>query len=68
MIKTNRQASMKTRWETPPLTMDYIRDRFGPFDLDPCCEAHTAKAPTFFTETRISIFGWRRRMSNRRAA
>lgn len=29
--------------------MDYIREKWGPFDLDPCCEVRTAKAPHFFT-------------------
>lgn len=40
---------MKTRWETPPKTMADIERRWGPFDLDPCCEVKTAKARHFFT-------------------
>lgn len=30
--------------------MEFIRAEWGPFDLDPCCETETAKAPAFFTE------------------
>lgn len=41
---------MKIRYETPPKTMDMIRKQWGPFDLDPCCEKRTAKAPRFFTK------------------
>lgn len=50
MIKTSRGSEMKVRWETPSKTMDYIRNNWGPFDLDPCCEKRTAKASTFYTE------------------
>ena len=50
MIKTSRGSKMKIRYETPPSTMEMIREKFGPFDLDPCCEARTAKAPKFFTK------------------
>ena len=50
MIRTSRGASMKIRYETPPKTMDLIREKWGPFDLDPCCEKRTAKAPKFFTK------------------
>ncbi len=41
---------MKIHYETPPETMEMIRERWGPFDLDPCCEVRTAKAPNFFTK------------------
>jgi site-specific DNA-methyltransferase (adenine-specific) len=30
--------------------MDYIKAKWGPFDLDPCCEIRTQKAPSFFTK------------------
>ena len=40
---------MKIRYETPPKTMAMIREKWGPFDLDPCCEARTAKAENYFT-------------------
>ena len=37
------------KWATPwPLVLD-LEERFGKFDLDPCCEPHTAKAPKFYT-------------------
>jgi site-specific DNA-methyltransferase (adenine-specific) len=36
-------------WETPwPVVRDLERE-FGPFDLDPCAQPHTAKAPAFYT-------------------
>jgi site-specific DNA-methyltransferase (adenine-specific) len=37
------------KWATPwPIVRDLERD-FGRFDLDPCAEPQTAKAPTFYT-------------------
>jgi phage N-6-adenine-methyltransferase len=38
------------KWATPPQVVETLASEFGPFDLDPCCEEHTAKAPTFYTE------------------
>lgn len=37
------------KWATPPSVVSELERRFGAFDLDPCCEPHTAKAPTFYT-------------------
>lgn len=36
-------------WATPPSLVQDLEREFGPFDLDPCCIAMTAKAPTFYT-------------------
>lgn len=37
------------KWATPPEFVRELEKEFGAFDLDPCCEEHTAKAPTFYT-------------------
>lgn len=37
------------KWATPWEVLNDLAERFGPFDLDPCCEPHTAKAPTYYT-------------------
>lgn len=37
-------------WATPPGVIAALQAEFGQFDLDPCCRAETAKAPTFYTE------------------
>ncbi len=37
------------KWATPPEFVSALETEFGAFDLDPCCEMHTAKAPTFYT-------------------
>ena len=37
------------QWATPWQTIRELERRFGPFDLDPACQEHTAKAPTFYT-------------------
>lgn len=36
-------------WSTPPDLMKALESKYGPFDLDPCCRAETAKAPRFYT-------------------
>ncbi len=36
-------------WETPPSFVRALEEKFGPFTLDPCARAETAKAPKFFT-------------------
>jgi phage N-6-adenine-methyltransferase len=36
-------------WSTPPKLVEQLASEFGPFDLDPCCETKTAKAPIFYT-------------------
>jgi phage N-6-adenine-methyltransferase len=37
------------KWATPWPVLTDLERRFGAFDLDPCCEPHTAKAPMFYT-------------------
>ena len=37
-------------WETPPVYVTELEAEFGKFDLDPCCESKTAKAPKFYTK------------------
>lgn len=37
------------KWATPPALVADMEREFGAFDLDPCCEEHTAKAPAFYT-------------------
>lgn len=37
------------KWATPWPIVRQLEERYGVFDLDPCCEPHTAKAPTFYT-------------------
>lgn len=36
-------------WPTDQAVVDDLSARFGPFTLDPCCTAESAKAPAFFT-------------------
>lgn len=36
-------------WGTPPELVKEMEAEFGPFELDPCAEPQTAKAPRFFT-------------------
>lgn len=38
------------KWATPPELVRDLEAEFGAFDLDPCCEEHTAKAATFYTD------------------
>lgn len=37
------------KWATPWPVLNDLAERFGPFDLDPCCEPHTAKATSYYT-------------------
>jgi len=37
-------------WATPWEVVRALELEFGPFELDPCCTAETAKAPRFFTK------------------
>lgn len=37
-------------WSTPQYVVDIMAMGYGPFDLDPCCRAETAKAPAYFTK------------------
>lgn len=37
------------KWATPWPLLRELEQRYGTFDLDPCCEPHTAKAPLFYT-------------------
>jgi site-specific DNA-methyltransferase (adenine-specific) len=43
-------SSKTGNWETPQEFFDKLNWRFGPFDLDPCASASTAKSAKFFTE------------------
>jgi phage N-6-adenine-methyltransferase len=36
-------------WATPWPIVQELEERYGPFDLDPGAEQHTAKAPRFYT-------------------
>lgn len=36
-------------WATPPNMVRALEIEFGAFDLDPCCQTDTAKAPRFYT-------------------
>lgn len=42
-------SSATDEHETPPEFFAKLEARYGPFDLDPCCLPHSAKAPRFFT-------------------
>lgn len=37
------------KWATPWNIVHALEEEFGPFELDPCCEPHTAKAPRYYT-------------------
>lgn len=37
------------KWATPWPVIQQLEERYGKFDLDPCCEERTAKASTFYT-------------------
>jgi phage N-6-adenine-methyltransferase len=37
-------------WETPPEFFDLINRQLGPFTLDPCARAETAKCEQYFTQ------------------
>ena len=37
------------KWATPWPLVEKLADEFGPFDLDPCAEHHTAKADRYYT-------------------
>jgi site-specific DNA-methyltransferase (adenine-specific) len=37
------------QWATPWSLIRELEQRFGPFDLDPAAQEHTAKAPAFYT-------------------
>jgi len=36
-------------WATPWPVVRNLEAKYGKFDLDPCAERHTAKAPRFYT-------------------
>lgn len=61
MIKPDWWTS--DHWETPPEVVAALEAEHGPFDLDPCCRAKTAKAPAFFTEEQDGLSQpWRGRV------
>lgn len=43
-------SSAKEEWATPQHVFDYLNNRFGPFDLDPCATAENAKCSRFYTK------------------
>ena len=50
--RLNRAAfasSASDEWPTPADFFAVVEREFGPFDLDPCCTAASAKAPHFYT-------------------
>lgn len=42
-------SAASDEWPTDQAVVDDLSARFGPFTLDPCCTAESAKAPAFFT-------------------
>lgn len=42
-------SSAREDWATPHALVDQLAAEFGPFELDPCATARSAKAPRFFT-------------------
>lgn len=42
------------KWATPLEFVRQLEMEFGQFDLDPCCEEHTAKASTFYVEDGLT--------------
>ena len=42
-------SSASDEWATPGDFFAVVEREFGPFDLDPCCTAESAKAPHFYT-------------------
>jgi phage N-6-adenine-methyltransferase len=43
-------SSRSDEWPTDPAFFAKLEQRFGPFDLDPCATAETAKCPRYFTK------------------
>ena len=43
-------SSKTGNWETPQDFFEKLDWRFGPFNLDPCAQPHTAKCTKFYTE------------------
>lgn len=48
-LATSQGCEQKDRWATPDEIFLPLYAEFG-FNLDPCCEIHTAKCQYFFTE------------------
>lgn len=46
----SKSGSRRDDYATPWSVINWLEDRFGNFDLDPCCKRSTAKAPKFITE------------------
>lgn len=42
-------------WSTPQSFIDTLVQRYGAFDLDPCCRPETKKAPRFFTKAQNGL-------------
>lgn len=48
-IEDRPEGWTSDKWATPWPVLNDLASRFGAFDLDPCCEPHTAKAGAFYT-------------------
>lgn len=58
-LANSKGHQSKDRWETPLYIFNRLNEEFT-FTLDPCCETHTAKAETFFTENENGLVqDWR---------
>lgn len=44
-----RYTRDRDEWYTPPEVFDPLQAEFGPFTLDPCATAESARAPRFYT-------------------
>ena len=40
----------RDNWATPWPIVQELEAKYGKFDLDPCAQPHTAKAPRFYTK------------------
>lgn len=49
-LAQSKGCLQKDKWETPDKVFNDLNNEFK-FELDPCCEIHTAKCKLFFTES-----------------
>jgi len=53
-LRTTREVFGSSRsddWATPAALFAHLDERFGPFDLDPCATAESAKCERYFTRS-----------------
>ena len=55
LVKGKPLGWTSDKWATPPDVVAGLESEFGAFDLDPCCERHTAKAPTFYVTSGLEL-------------